>query len=236
MKITKKALLILFTICIAIGSNAQEKWFSTFSDSNKLVKEADGIVNKVHVDIKKINPDIILPTTKVIKNTTPYLIYVDLEIHTINLPLWSEVIPEQKAFFAEVAGGDVLAKEVFGLFFNGFYLVHEYGHAFAESNGKRFDNAFDSEYEANSFAILYWRSIKKHKELKSCYNFAKSMLQKLKNPVPANEDYKAYMTAHYDELSSDPYKYGYIQFSQFVEIYEKSNLGNFKTFVKNYKK
>ncbi|MBX2931629.1 MAG: hypothetical protein KF781_06780 [Chitinophagaceae bacterium] len=55
----------------------------------------------------------------------------------------------------------------------------------------------------------------------------------MKNPVPANENYKEYITKHYNELASDPYKYGYIQFSQFVEIYENNKLSGFGTFIKN---
>ena len=61
------------------------------------------------------------------------------------------------------------------------------------------------------------------------------MLKTLKNPVPKNEDYKKYITENYGKLASDPYKYGYIQFSQFVEIYENSKLPDFDTYIKNYK-
>ncbi|MCR6720981.1 MAG: hypothetical protein NVV59_12005 [Chitinophagaceae bacterium] len=57
------------------------------------------------------------------------------------------------------------------------------------------------------------------------------MLQSLKDPVPANENYKGYITSHYLELAADPYKYGYIQFKQFVEIYENKSLPDFDTYV-----
>jgi hypothetical protein len=229
--------VFFLNICLfsSFSVSSQSKWFSLYSDSSAMVKDANTIVQDIKSTVQKANPALKLDANTAIKNTSPYLIYIDLELHTVNLPLWTEVIPEQKGFFAEVSGGEAQAKEVFGLFFNGFYLAHEYGHAFSANAGKDFSNAFDSEYDANVFAMLYWRKAGKEKELLLCYNYAKKMLQTLKDPVPQGEDYKQYMTKHYQELSSDPYKYGYIQFKQFVEVYESKAFSNFDAFVKNYK-
>lgn len=183
--------------------------------------------------IQSANPEIKMPENVAVKNTTPYLIYIDST--TVNLPMWEEVIPPQKKFFEEIAvNGN--GKEVFGLFFNGFYIAHELGHSISASTGKKFDNAFDSEYDANIIAILYWRATEQNKNLAKCYSYAKQMLKALKNPVPENENPKEYMTQHYSKLASDPYQYGYIQFSQFVEIYEDKSLPDFDTYIKNYTK
>jgi len=229
-----KNLILIFLVLFSLQSNAQNRWFTTYSDSVALKTDAVKIVNQFKQKVKSANPTIKLDDWKVVKNTSPYLIYI--ENKTVNLPLWQEVIPQQKDFFAEVAEGKEQGREVFGLFFNGFYLVHELGHGLGESVGKKFENAYDLEYEANTIAILYWRSTGEKKNLKKCYTYAKKMLKHLKNPVPANENFKEYMSKHYQELSSDPYKYGYIQFSQFVEIYENKNLPDFVTFIKNYGK
>jgi len=230
----KKISTILLFLFAFIQVNGQNKWFSTYIDSIALVSDAKNIITDMSEKIRKVNPAINLSQNRAIKNTTPYLIYIDLEIATVNLPLWEEVIVPQKEFFKEVAQGDEEAKEVFGLFFNGFYLAHELGHSFSHLVGKNFDNAYDSEYDANVIGILYWKE-REIENLNKCYNYAKKMLEKLKNPVPENEDYKTYITKHYEELSSDPYKYGYIQFSQFVQIYEDKNLGSFEAYIKNYK-
>jgi hypothetical protein len=230
----KKSILVSLILLSFLQMNAQEKWFFTQTDSVQLVTSANQIVQQMAKDIQKVFPAIDLKKNKPIKHTTPYLIYIDLEKHTVNLPLWSEVIPEQKQFFAEVAGGEQEGKDVFGLFFNGFYLTHELGHALAEQSGKKFGNAYDSEYDANKIAMLYWMSVKEEDKLLKCYTYAKKMLRSLKNPVPPNNDPKKYITDHYEELSSDPYKYGYIQFSQFVEIYEGRNEKNLGQFLQAY--
>lgn len=238
-----KKLVFLFILLWCFKSNAQNQWFQTYSDSILLVIDANAIVQDFANKVEKINPNIQLKIkneifklshNKAIKNTTPYLIYIDSTI--INLPFWDELIPEQKDFFADVDGGKNEGKEVFGLFFNGFYLTHELGHSLFAFAGKHFDNAYDNEFAANKLAILYWMAVGEDNNLNKCYLYAKKMLNTLKNPVPPNENYKDYISLNYYQLASDPYKYSYIQFSQFIEIYEDEDLPSFEDFIKNVNK
>ncbi|RYF38443.1 MAG: hypothetical protein EOO38_24760 [Cytophagaceae bacterium] len=48
-----------------------------------------------------------------------------------------------------------------------------------------------------------------------------------------NTEVKKYFTEHYNEFGQDPYKYGFIQFSQFVKVYEDKSLPDFNTYVKS---
>lgn len=227
----KKSLLTLSLLLFFHGLEAQNKWFSTYIDSIALVSDANENVSRMVHEIKKIRPEIQL-NVKAIKNTKPYLIFI--KDGNVNLPFWEEIMPQQKKFFAEVAGGEKEGREVFGLFFNGFYLAHELGHAIAGEAGVKHANAYDSEYAANVLAILYWKEHGEAENLEKCYWCAKKMLSILKSPVPEGEDYKNYFTLNYSKLASDPYKYGYIQFSQFVEIYENKMLPDFRTYVNNF--
>lgn len=227
--------LIIITFCIFVQTSAQNKWFSTYNDSTALTKDANEITQQLANRISKVSPNINLQGDIAIKNTTPNLIFFKSVNKTVNLPFWTEVIVPQQQFFAEVAGGEKEGKEVFGLFFNGFFLAHELGHSFFNKAGKEFENKYDSEYEANTFAILYWKETGEKDNLKKCYDYAKKMLKTLKNPVPENENFKKYLTENYGKLASDPYKYGYIQFSQFVEIYDNKNLPDFDSYISNYK-
>lgn len=225
---------LLFLLGLSGGPHVQakNKWFHLYKDSTALVADASQLLNQVSDRVAAIRPNIVLKQNRAIKNTSPYLIYIDFEKQTINLPFWSEVMTPHKNFFFEVAGGEKQGEEVFGLFFNGFYLAHEIGHSFFSKAGKTYVNPFDSEYDANVFAILFWRANGQTEELKKCYSYARIMLSKLKNPVPPGEDPKKYLTENYDRLASDPYQYGYIQFSQFVEIYEQTQLPDFDAFVR----
>lgn len=228
----KAILILMLCLTFMFKINAQTNWFKPYDDSSALVNDANEIIHQFQARVKKGGIEMIHNVA--VKNTKPYLIFI--RNTKVNLPFWVEVIPQQKSFFYEVAGGEKQGIEVFGLFFNGFYLTHELSHSLAEHIGIPFSNAYDSEFEANKMAILYWRAVGESQNLKKCYVYAKKMLETLKNPVPASEDYKKYITDNYQKLASDPYKYGYIQFSQFVEIYEDESLPDFDSFIKTHKK
>lgn len=228
----KKIIPLLCYVLSSTVSLGQSGWFTPYTDSVALVRDGNAIIRKMADRVQRINPKLIAGNTHAIKNTTPFLIYLDSLV--VNLPMWTEVIPEQQAFFADVAGGREEGYKVFGLFFNGFYIAHEFGHSMVAASGKSIADAYASEYEANIIGILYWRSIGEKRRLRECYDYAKKMLVRLKNPVPPGTDPKQYITEHYYELAADPYQYGYIQFSQFVEIYENTRLPDFKNYIRSY--
>ena len=43
-----------------------------------------------------------------------------------------------------------------------------------------------------------------------------------------------YFLKNYEKASKDPYTYGYMQFKQFIEIYEDETLPGFNAFVEKY--
>lgn len=234
-----KVLFFVFSIWVFSSTiSAQNRWFETYDDSTLLVNDANLIVQEFAQKIASVRPDVMLlldndtfrlSDNQAIKNTTPFLIFIDSTI--IHLPFWEEVIPPQKEFFQELAGAEEKGKEVFGLLFNGFFLAHELGHSFFAFAGKQFSNAYDSEYEANKLGILYWKSSEEAIHLENCYHSVKMMLTQLENPVPEGENYKEYITQHYYELAADPFKYGYIQFKQIVEIFEDQSLPDLESYL-----
>ena len=60
------------------------------------------------------------------------------------------------------------------------------------------------------------------------------MVRQLPNPAPQGEDPINYFNEHYQELGSNPYKYGYYQFTQFVEIYKNKTLEVFDDFIREF--
>lgn len=231
----KSKILLLIFCLIAQISFAQKKWFNLYTDSIAEVKDARVITEKFVVDVKKNSP-----TTKIeiktILNTTPYLIYYDgdKQPRTVNLPIWTQVIEPQKQFFYKVAGGEIQGKEVFGLFFNGFYLPHELGHALQHTAKGKFSSPYQDEVFANRIGILWWRKQGRQKELAKCYEYAKKMFASLPNPVPAGQSVEEYFGKNYEEASKDPFVYGYMQFSQFISVYEDKKLPSFDVFVKQF--
>lgn len=219
-------LIILFFTQIS----AQQKLFTTFSDSIQLKKEAEIVVQQFSADIERIYPKTkVLVPVKI--DTTPYLIFINKD--GIHLPFWEQVIPEQKTFFYDLAGGEKQGKELFGLLFNGFYVIHEMGHSMESAHQIKFKNSYDSEYFANQVAILWWRENGKAKELKQIYEQLNLIIPKLKNPVPEGQTIEQYFTENYEKAGANPYVYGYMQFKQFKEIYEDKKLKTLKDLLKS---
>lgn len=223
--------ILLFSTC---GCFAQQNWFTLYQDSTELMKDAKDLTTLFESDIKKFRPNIKF-SMKAVVNTTPYLIYYDDRNFTANLPLWEQVIPQQKNFFYEVAGNESEGKRAFGLFFNGFYLPHELAHAFQDATSdSAIGVSYKNEYLANTIAILWWRKHNRIEDLNSCYLYAKKIWSNLPNPVFKDMNEEVYFTKNYEEASQNPYTYGYMQFKQFIEIYEDKSIPEFDIFIKKY--
>jgi hypothetical protein len=228
-----KKLLTLLFIIVSFSSDAQKKMYRVYEDSADLVKDANDIVSDFTAKVNSVKP-IIDSQPVAILNTKPFLIFYSPKANKVNLPIWHQVIPAQKKFFDELAGGKKEGEEMFGLFFNGFYLPHEMAHALQNAAKIKAPNLYQNEYFANEIAILYWRKVKRTKELKKCYEYAKKIVEALPSPVPEGEDPVKYFNEHYAELGADPYKYGYYQFAQFVKIYEDKTLKGFDEYIKEF--
>ncbi|MCF6141059.1 hypothetical protein L1S34_07160 [Flavobacterium sp. K77] len=229
---------IIFLILLFGVSNkivAQPDWFHIYTDSTALVLDGNSITTQFIKDVKKINPKINFDV-KAVLNTTPYLIYYDGSgpEKTANMPLWSQVISPIKQFFYEMAGDEVQGKLAFGYFFNGFYLPHELAHALQDVKEGNQNGSYKNELFANTLAILWWRKQGREKELKLCYESAKKMWQKLPNPIPTNSTIEDFFNQNYEQASQDPSVYGYMQFKQFIQVYEDKTLPSFDEFVSNY--
>lgn len=234
MKISFLLLVLTFSFHLAYSQN---QWFKLYEDSALLVTDGKAITAAFTKDIHTIKPTLSFNiNTKL--NTTPYLIFYWSENgeRTANLPKWDQVIEPQKQFFYQVAGSEAAGKDMFRLFFNGFYLPHELGHALEDITKGTLKGSYQEEYFANKVGLLWWKKHGKSKELKECYEFAKKVWAKLPNPVPAGSTMEEYFTANYQKASEDPFVYGYMQFKQFIQVYEDKSLPDFDTFIKSYLK
>lgn len=233
MYIMKKFIfLLVFTTSITTLS-AQEKWFHLYTDSVALMKDANEISNRFVADVKKIRPDISF-SPKIVLNTTPSLIYFNDADNSVNLPLWEQVIIPIREFMYTMAGDEAGGQRMFGLFFNGFYLPHELGHGLAHATGKAVPGSYADEYTANIIAMLWSRKHGRQAELEQCYQLTRKMYAMLPNPAPAGQTVEQYFTENYAQATQDPSVYGYMQFGQFIKIYEDKSLPDFDTFIRQF--
>jgi len=228
----KKLILCLFLICLS--AQAQNNYFEIFTDSTALKTQNDKIILDIETKVKLVAPSFSFNglTTAIPKTFMPG--QYRHKPNKIYQTTWQIGGPPMEGFLTDVGGSPENGKSLAAMFFYGFFLPHEVGHALQYHTKHVPANDYDGEYEANVLAVIYWQSKGKQKELQQCYEMAKMVLSKLKNPIPENADAKKYMTEHYQELLKDPYKYGYIQFSQIVQILEDKSLPDFDAYVRKY--
>lgn len=228
----KKYFILLTVLLFAKTIFAQNLWFKLYEDSTALIQDAESIKNRFVKDINSIRPELNFSLKTLIK-TTPMLIYYDEK--TAHVPLWSQLPKQMHNWFYAMGGNEVDGKKIFSLFFNGFYLPHELAHGFEDILGK-LNRSYKNEYFANTAAILWMRKHGYDRELKECYDLAQRIMAKTPNPVPDGQTVEHYFTENYNEilLNGDPSVYGFMQFSQFIEIYEDKSLSDFDTYITLY--
>ncbi|MES2417147.1 MAG: hypothetical protein V4541_03110 [Bacteroidota bacterium] len=230
----KNKLIILALTLLYTTVNAQNNYFELYTDSTALKIQNDALILDFEIQIKRFEPSFSFNglTTEIPNNFMPG--QYTSKTNKIYLNTWQVGGPPMESFLTEITGSKESGQQAGALFFYGFFLPHEIGHGLHFQTDNVPKNNYDSEYEANEIAVSYWRSKGKQKELQQCYVLAKKILSQLKNPIPENTDEKEYITAHYKELMNDPYKYGYIQFSQIVKILEDKSLPKFEKYIKKY--
>jgi|SRR6218665_549028 len=228
----KKVIVLLFLM--GVTAKAQNRFFEIYTDSAALKDQNDKLIRDVEKRIQLASPAFSFKglTTEISKTFMPG--QYRTKPNKIFFNTWQVGGPPMEKFLTDVGGSAENGNKMAALFFYGFFLPHEIGHALQYHAGRVPESNYDGEYEANELAVAYWRSQGKQKELQQCYEMAKKVLSKLKNPVPENADARKYVTEHYNELLQDPYKYGYIQFSQIVKVMEDKSLPDFDAYVKKY--
>jgi len=214
-------------------STIPNEWFHTFSSTDQLIADGKNITEQFVADIHQINPNQKFDV-KVIINTTPALVFFDPSTKTVNLPFWDQLQKESIGFFDQMGGSKEAGKTLFGLFFNGFYLPHELGHGvqfFVKGDEK---GSYINELFANQIGMQWWRKHGQEANLKSCYDFAQHIMGILPNPVPKGMTVEEYFNKNYDQVSSNPFIYGFLQIGQFIKVYEDKSLGDFDALIKSY--
>ena len=215
--------------------NPYSNWFHTYNSQESLLSDGNSITSQFVQDFTAVLPNIEYDV-KVIINTTPALVFFDPATKTVNLPFWGQLQEAAIGFFNEMGGSPEEGERLFGLFFNGFYLPHELGHGvqfFVKGDEK---GSYQNELFANKVGMQWWRKHGQQKDLEQCYQFAKHIMSILPDPVPKGMTVEEYFDKNYDKVSSDPYVYGFLQFGQFIKVYEDQSLADFDALLLAFSK
>jgi len=218
-----------------IGSTGQEVLFKLYGDSASLARDGAPMVADFNNRVNRIRPELAFDVGFLVY-TTPAMVYYAPKSKKVVTSLYHQLPEEHKTFFNSYSDNEEDAKQFFAVFFNGFYIAHELGHGLVAAYGLSDMKAmYYEEFEVNLIAMNYWSSVGKTAELEKCYQFAKAFLAKVPDPVPnGTENRIAWFNENYWELGPLPEKYGYFQFSQFVDIYENHDRVNIDQYLEIY--
>lgn len=151
---------------------------------------------------------------EVIVDSHPSIVSYWHDDRAVHLSRWNEVPPDVQGMVSGWAASGTMglgSEAMFGEIFNSLLVAHELGHYmhFISGRYRKIDN-WEGEVEANRIAIAFW-SLASDDAAKLPSRIANFnvFLEKLPNPVPANEDTRAYFVANYEKLGRDAMAYGW---------------------------
>ncbi len=96
-----KKILMTGSMLVSIFVYSQDKLFKVYTDSAFLVNDANKIVDDFVDKVNAISP-VFTTKPEAILNTKPYLIFYSPKANQVNLPIWHQVMPQQKEFFTKM--------------------------------------------------------------------------------------------------------------------------------------
>lgn len=185
------------------------------TDQAQLKTQAQAIVDAFVAETVRVRGAALGTAPVIAVENTPQLISYDFQTNALTVPQWEAQPAGLRPVFGTFAGGgDAEAEHLFRAFFNRFLVAHEAGHWFQYRTWKGAPpQLYALEQDANLLAVAFWRTQPGGEDfLAELERLANRAVAALPDPTPKGEDAATYFGAHYQELGSDPLKYGYYQF------------------------
>ena len=214
--------LLCVALCAGCATNAQRQAEATPSASMEtpasqepLEASAQAIITAYALQTERARGASIGASPSVDMRNTPALVSFDFSTNRITIPTWDDQPVPVKSVFQQFSGGDESAtRQFFQAFFNRFLIAHEASHwlQYKTWNGAP-PQMYLLEQDANILAVAFWRTQPGGEEfLAQLEQLATAAYQAVPDPTPAGQDAATYFGKNYEQLGSDPVKYGYYQF------------------------
>ncbi|MFC1693679.1 hypothetical protein ACFL1R_09260 [Candidatus Latescibacterota bacterium] len=186
--------------------------FQYYESRDDLTKDVGQIIDNYIDQVSRIGWQPHYQLSIEIKNT-PALIKLSPDGRKVVIPFWNEFDHEQKKTFMNWTGNEEAGMVLFHALFNWFFIPHEITHFLQNAGFGDASKRYEKEAMANDFAVAFWMTQKHGPErLVQLESMLKPVIKRLPNPTPIGEEVSHYFNTHYQELGSDPDKYGYYQF------------------------
>jgi hypothetical protein len=169
----------------------------------KSIALRDAFIQRIHA--AGFTCPIAAPTI-VVEDVPSFGQYLD-ESNTLRTSEWTLLRPEERAFFAQLAGpgaDDAAVRAVFEKAAHGWIFIHELGHWWQACRDFTAHHAhYQVEYGANRIALAYWRETDPA-IVTLMMSLFHGVLDHAPSPVPAGQDVETYFDKNYETLGPSP--------------------------------
>lgn len=126
---------------------------------------------------------------------------------------WDDLPIEVQNTFALWANGRLEeGRDFYRLYFYWYNVAREAACVLRASYGSTAADVWVEEDAMNRFAVAYWRAKGQSLRLLDLEKKLRILLANLPDPVPADQDRRAYFRRHYQEICANPTAFAYFQF------------------------
>jgi hypothetical protein len=232
--ITGRKILLILLLFSYLPVKSQSMLFRVYPDSLSLAQDAASLFEDFFARVKAAEPNLNLEVKPRVQTTPNFVFYGRMD-NVLVLPLWHKAQDSQKEFFTRLGGSYIEGIRIFGMLYNGYFIIHELSTVLQIEKGIiDWARIYEMRYQANQLSIAYLKSSRWAAEMEAVYNLAKTFVSLMPFPIPAGQNIPEYFSENYPHISNHPMKYLYFQFLQIVEIYEDQELQGFENMVRQY--
>jgi hypothetical protein len=194
------------------------------SDVAETLRQETGVRDSFLQSVHAAGFTCALAPPRIIVQHTPSFGNYNNEDNAIYTPAWSQMKPEEKAFFARIAGpnsDEATIRQSFDRLSHRWIFIHELGHWWQNcQHAMEGRSHYAVEYDADRIALAYWRQFDPS-VVDLMHHAALAVVEHEPNPVPAGQDLIPYFDKNYETLGPTP-AYPWFQAKMIVSSFEES--------------
>jgi hypothetical protein len=170
-----------------------------------------------------------LPAPTIVLDNPPSYGEFEDSKNVLHIAAWPALTDQQRSRFerlSKLLDNGKSAEQTFDESVHHWVFVHELGHWWQASQGKKSSNHYSAEYGANRIAAAYWRQTNPD-FMQQTENRMSTVIATIKSPLPAGQIKEAYFNENYEALGPTP-AYIWFQYTMVLSVQAERPLPSFK--------
>lgn len=208
--------------------------FTAYTSEASLSHDVGAVYSDILAAAKDIATDLSV-STEIRVADSPMGIAFDPMAKASCFSLYAQAPNKLKSALLTITADEAEAEKVFGLFYQGWFVPHNFTYALMDAYGQSgAGHVYFDDYAANIASWHYWQEKGHGAEVSQCMEWAGKMRSGFPNPIPEGEIISIYLNENRDLLKDDPAGWLYVQAYQLLDIRENEKPFPFREFLHNF--